>query len=336
MYRPEGPRVSLRATWKGYLKLGEVVCAVSLYTAISTSERVSLHMVDRRTGHRLQRRFVDAETGEPVEREDQAKGYEVSSGAYVMLDPEEVARAIPQGDRTLAIDRFIACEEVDDLYFDRPYYLRPADEVSQTAFAVIREGLRRRKVVALATGVLFRRPRTLLIRAYDEGIVATTLNFDYEVRAADDAFDGIKAVTIDREMLDLARHIIATKAGAFRPESFDDTYDAALAALVRAKMEGRTIKPQRPAAGKVVDLREALRQSAALAGKEGKAAARGGTSAPGKTAPGKTAPGKTAAGKTAAGKSTAGKAPAGKRAGKRAAKRAARPSPAGASGRKAG
>lgn len=257
--------MTARATWKGYLKLGEVVSAVALYTAVSASERVSLNMVNKRTGHRLQRRFVDPQTGEEVEREAQVKGYEVGTDEYIVLDPDEIAAATPQGDETLSIDSFIPCGAVDDLYFDRPYYLRPADEVSAGSFAVIREGLRRRKVAALATGVLFRRPRSLLIRAYDSGIVATTLNYEYEVRSATEAFEDITEVRIEGEMLDLARHIIDTKAGTFRPETFVDRYDAALAELVRAKIEGRAMKPPKePARGKVVDLMEALRRSAGV------------------------------------------------------------------------
>lgn len=255
-----------RATWKGYLRLGEIVSGVALHTAVSASERVSLSMVNRRTGHRLLRRFIDPETGEEVERDAQVKGYEIASDEYVVLDAEEIAAAVPDGDETLNVEAFIACGEVDDLYFDRSYFLRPTDEVSEATFAVIREGMRRNKVAAVASAVLFRRPRSVLIRAYDEGIVATTLNYDYEVRSVADAFDHVPKMTIKGEMLDLARHIIETKAGTFQPETFDDTYDAALAELVRAKIEGRKIRPPRePARGKVVDLMDALRRSAGKA-----------------------------------------------------------------------
>lgn len=260
-----------RATWKGYLKLGELVCAVALHTAVSTSERVSLSMVNRKTGHRLLRQLIDPETGEEVEREAQVKGYEIASDEYIILDPEEVAAATPEGDKTLDVEAFIACGQIDDLYFDRSYFLRPADEISQGTFAVIRDGMRQKKVAAVASAVLFRRPRSVLIRAYDEGIVATMLNHDYEVRSADEAFERVKDIKIEGEMLDLARHIISTKSGTFEPDKFDDKYDAALAELVRAKIEGRKIKPPKePARDKVVDLMEALRQSAGVKGRDAK------------------------------------------------------------------
>ena len=104
------------------------------------------------------------------------------------------------------------------------------------------KGLRARKVAALARTVLFRRVQTLLIRPHGEGLIATTLNFDYEVRSAEEAFHDVPAMKIKGEMLDLAKHIISTKRGKFDPSQFDDRYEAALAELVRAKLEGKPIE----------------------------------------------------------------------------------------------
>ena len=253
-----------RANWKGYLKLGELSCAVALYTAASTSERIAFHTINRATGHRVRREFVDRETGKPVEREDQVKGYEVGDGDYVALEPKEIAAVVPESDKTLTVDAFIACGEVDTVYLDRPYYLAPADKVAQEVFALIREGLRKNEVAMLARTLLFRRLRSLLIRPHESGMIASTLNFDYEVRDAAEIFRSVPEVTIKGEMLELAEHIIATKRGKFDPRAFDDRYEAALAELVQAKVEGRplpTQKAKKPAP--VVDLLEALRQSAA-------------------------------------------------------------------------
>jgi DNA end-binding protein Ku len=255
-----------RANWKGFLKIGEVTCPVALYTAASTSERIAFHTLNRRTGHRVQRRFVDAETGKPVERDDQVKGYETGSGEYVVLEPDEIAAAVPESDKTLAVESFIDCGEIDDVYFDKPYYLAPADRHAEEAYELIREGMQAKKVAALARAVLFRRVRTVLIRPIEAGLIATTLNFDYEVRSAQEAFADIPDLTIKGEMLELAEHIIKTKKGKFDPASFDDRYEAALAELVKAKLEGKTIKPRKTAQpGKVVDLMAALRESAGLA-----------------------------------------------------------------------
>lgn len=278
-----------RANWKGFLKIAEVVCPVALYTAASTSERIAFHTVNRATGNRVSRRFVDSETGKPVDRDDQVKGYEVSQGDYVVLDPEEVAAAVPDSDKTLAVSAFIACDDVDDVYLDKPYYLAPADAGAREAFALVREGMRRRKVAAIAQTVLFRRVRTLLIRPDGDGLIATTLNFDYEVRPAVEAFRDVPAMKIEGEMLELAEHIIATKAGRFDPSQFSDRYERALAELVKAKAEGRTIAPPKQAGrGKVVDLMAALRESAALAGK--KTAPKPAPKPAAKTAGGKAAP----------------------------------------------
>lgn len=261
--------MATRALWKGHLSVGELNCAVALYAAATTSDRVSFHIVNRKTGNRVRREYVDEETGKPVDRDDQVKGYETSKGNYVLLEPDEIAAAVPERDKTLAVESFVACDDVDTVYFDKPYFVAPADEAAEEAFAVMREGMRKKKVVALARAVLFRRVRTLLIRPRGCGLLANTLNFDYEVRAADDAFDAVPEMKIKGEMLDLAKHIIDTKSGTFDPSAFDDRYDAALAELVKAKAEGREIeKPKRKREGKVIDLMEALRESAAAAGKE--------------------------------------------------------------------
>ncbi|MBB4144074.1 Ku protein [Rhizobium rhizoryzae] len=260
-----------RANWKGHLTLGDLSCAVALYTAASTSDRVSFHIINRRTGHRVQRQMVDAETGKPVERDDIVKGYELSSGDYVLLDPDEIAEAVPESDKTLALETFIPCNEIDTIYLDRPYYLAPADKVSAEVFDLIRHGLEAKSAAALARTVLFRRLRTLLIRPHGDGLIATTLNYDYEVRSASEAFADIKEFKIEGEMLDLAQHIINTKRGSFEPGAFEDRYENALQELVKAKIEGRKPpKKPKPKETNVVNLMEALRMSAGLKESENK------------------------------------------------------------------
>lgn len=254
-----------RANWKGHLTLGDLSCAVALYTAASTSDRVSFHIINRSTGHRVQRQMVDAETGKPVKREDIVKGYELSSGDYVLLDPDEIAEAVPESDKTIALETFIPCNEINTIYLDRPYYLAPADKVSAEVFDLIRHGLEAKSAAALARTVLFRRLRTLLIRPHGDGLIATTLNYDYEVRSASEAFADIKEFKIEGEMLDLAQHIINTKRGSFKPEAFEDRYENALQELVKAKIEGRKPpKKPKPKETNVVNLMEALRMSAGV------------------------------------------------------------------------
>jgi DNA end-binding protein Ku len=256
--------MSVRANWKGYLKVAELACPVALYAAASTSERIAFHILNRKTGHRVHRQFIDSETGKPVEADDQAKGYETAQNRFVLVDAEEIAAAIPESDKTLTVQAFVTCDKIDDLYLDRPYYLAPGDAAAHQTYSVLRDGMRAKKVAAIATTVLFRRMRTLLLRAGDEGILASTLSFDYEIRSAEDAFDEIPKMKLQPETLKLAEHIIKTKKGKFDAASFDDRYEAALADIVRAKVEGKPIKARPPVdRSKVIDLMEALRQSAA-------------------------------------------------------------------------
>lgn len=263
-----------RANWKGHLQLGELTCEVGLYTAVSSAERLAFHILNRKTGHRVRRVFVDVETIEPVPGDNQVKGYETGDGRYVALEPEEIAAAVPESDKAMPIQSFVALDEIDEVYRDRPYYLTPAAPASAEAYALICQGMAAMKVAALAQTVLFRRLRTLLIRPEAGGLVATTLNFDYEVRPAALAFKGIKQVTVEGEMLDLAQHITKTKQGRFDPAGFEDRYETALIDLVKAKQAGKPLPKGAPKApAKVVDLMAALRESA---GAKGKAAAKKG------------------------------------------------------------
>jgi DNA end-binding protein Ku len=255
-----------RANWKGFLKFGEVVCPVALYTAASSAERVVFHTINRATGNRVHREFVDGETGKIVERDEQVKGYQVDHNDYVVLEPDEIAAVIPESDKTIAVRAFLADDEIDDLFFDRPYYLAPADSTGREAFVLIRDGMRQKKVAAVAEAVLFRRLRPLLIRPYGNGLIAATLNFDYEVRSSEDAFRDIPKRKIKGEMLDLAKHIIGTKLGTFDARAFDDRYEAALVELVKAKVEGKALPtPRKRKPAKATDLMQALRESAGMA-----------------------------------------------------------------------
>lgn len=252
-----------RAQWKGHLKVGELSCAVGLYTAGSTSERIRFHMLNEKTGNRLKREFIDSETEEVVDRDQQAKGFETGNGDYIMIDPDEVSAVVPDSDKMLEAETFIACGDVDDVYFDKPYYLVPVDDDAADAFATIRDALKKTNATAIARTVLFRRMRTVLIRPHGRGLIATTLNFDYEVRSSKEAFKEVTKVKVDGEMLDLAKHIIDTKIGKFDPATTDDRYETALAALVEAKANGKKLpKPKPVKVSKPNDLLKALRESA--------------------------------------------------------------------------
>lgn len=261
---------SPRANWKGFIKFGEVSCPVALYTATSASERIAFNTINRATGNRVRREFIDGETGEPVEKNDQVKGYETENGHYIVLEPEEVAAAVPDSDKTLAIESFIPCSEIDTVYFDKPYYLTPG-KMGTEAYVLLREGMKKAKVAAIARTVLFRRLRTVLIRPHGKGLIASTLNFDYEVRSSQEAFEDQPDVKSDPELLEIAELIIEKKKGSFDASAFDDRYEEAVTELVKAKIEGRSLPKKKAApAAKAVDLLQALRESAGLGAKKPK------------------------------------------------------------------
>lgn len=256
-----------RANWKGFIKISELTIPVALYSAATTSERVAFHTINRSTGNRVRRQFIDEETEKPVEKDKQVKGFEISQGQYIILKPEEIQEAIPESDKTIRIEAFLPFKEIDTAYFDKPYFLAPSGNIANEGFALISEGMRRKGVAAIGRAVLFRRVRSLLIRAEGPLLVANTLHFDYEVRPAAEIFDEIPETKIEGEMLDLAKHIIKTKSGTFNPREFDDRYEEALAELVKAKIAGREFKaPKPPKETKVVDLMDALRKSAEASG----------------------------------------------------------------------
>ncbi|MBY2967972.1 Ku protein [Rhizobium leguminosarum] len=253
-----------RAQWKGFLKFGEVSCGVALYTAASTSERITFNTINKATGNRVNRIFIDSETEDPVPKEAQTKGFEIENGQYLIIDPEEISAAIPESNKTLEVEAFIPCSDVDDVYFDKPYYLTP-DKMGGDAFAALRDAMKKSMVAAIARTVLFRRMRTVLIRPHGKGLIASTLNYDYEVRSSEKAFEEMPKLKIEGEMLDLAKHIISTKKGEFDPATFDDRYEAALADLVKAKLEGKSLpKPKKVQVSKPNDLLAALRESAGM------------------------------------------------------------------------
>ena len=251
-----------RPNWKGYLKLSLVSCPVALYPATTTSERVSFRTLNRETGNRVRRQFVDDQTGKPVATEDQAKGYEVAKGEYLMLEDDELKAVTIESNHTINIERFVPSADIDTLYLDTPYYLAPTDRVGEEAFAVIREAMRAEKVVGLARAVLFRRERVLKLEPSGKGIVATSLHFANEVHAADRYFSDIPDLDLPKEMLELAKHIIHKMAGAFEPDRFEDRYENALIELIRSKQKGMPVKAQ-PAHRhtNVINLMDALRRS---------------------------------------------------------------------------
>jgi DNA end-binding protein Ku len=254
-----------RPAWKGYLKLSLVTCAVELTNVVTHSEKVSFRVLNRKTGNTVKRIYVDAESGDPVKDEDEIKGYEVDSGDYVHIEEDEIAAVKVESSDMMSLDGFVDKASIQQIYLDTPYYLAPADKVSEDAFAVIRDAMAAKKKAGLARIVLYRRERPVVIEPLGKGMVLTTLRYDNTVRQPGIVFDEIKAVKTDKEMIELAQHIIDKKQAKFDPSKFDDKYEDALLELIRAKKAGKKA-PKAKAAAKpsnVVNLFDALKKSLA-------------------------------------------------------------------------
>jgi len=268
--------MAARSIWKGYLRLSLVNCSVALYPAVTAANKVHFHKLNRKTGNRLRMRMVDEETGKEVPREQQVKGYQISKGSTVEVEDEDLEKIALESTRVMEITKFVPREEIDPLYFDRPYFLAPNDDASQEAFAVLRDAMRKKEIGALATVIMHERDHVVLLEPRESGMLATTLRSPEEVRDAKDAFRGTKA-KVGGELLEVAEMLIEKKMGKFRPSEFQDHYQAALKTLIKAKKAGSKIKEFEPpeVPSKPSSVLEALRESLKQGGRAHPRRARG-------------------------------------------------------------
>ncbi len=252
-----------RAYWKGYLKLSLVSCPIALYPASSSSERVSFNRINTKTGNRLKQQMVDAESGEPIAKEDIRRGYEYAKGQYIFVEDEELEKIKIESTHTIEIDNFVPRAEIDDRYLDSPYYISPTDQVGQEAFSVIRDAMREKQMVGLARVVLTRREHVVMLEPFDKGLLATTLRYPYEIRDHAEYFEDIPDLKLPAEMKKLAAHIVETKAAHFEPKTFEDHYEKALVELLKNKQAGKPIQTvgEETSTPRVINLMDALRAS---------------------------------------------------------------------------
>lgn len=263
-----------RPYWKGYLKLSLVACPVAVFTATTSSERVSFRQINKQTGNRLRQQLVDDVTREPVEAADKIRGYEVDKNVYVQVEDEEIEALQVESNHTIDIDSFVPRAQIDERYLDSTYYIAPNDQVGREAFAVIREAMRGKDMVALGRIVLAKRERVIALQPWEKGLLGTTLRYAYEVRNAGEYFDEIPDTKIPKEMLQLAEHILESKAGNFDPTAFVDHYEEAVVDMLKRKQAGAPVSKQKAAApaSNVVNLMDALKRSVAAEKDSGKAA----------------------------------------------------------------
>jgi DNA end-binding protein Ku len=262
--------VAPRAYWKGYLKLSLVSCPIALFPATSEREKISFHQINKNTGHRIKYQKIDAESGDQVESTDIIKGYQVGKGEYLEIEPEELEAIAIESKRTIDIDEFVPRKEIDELYFNSPYYIVPDGEVGQQAFAVIREAIRQEGMVAIGKVVFTSREHVIALEARGKGLLGVTLRYPYEVRKEEEYFDDIPDEKLPKDMLDLAKHIVDSKKAEWKPERFEDRYEDALKELLKKKQSGQKIEmPREREPSKVINLMDALRRSVETEGAAG-------------------------------------------------------------------
>jgi DNA end-binding protein Ku len=251
-----------RAYWKGYLRLSLVSCPIQLYPATTEREKIRFHQLHKQTGNRIRYKKVNADTGREVEPSDIVKGYEISKGSYIELEPEELEAVELESTRTIDVEQFVPKKEIDELYLGNPYYIVPDGEAGQQAFAVIREAIKEKGMVAIGRIVFTSREHVIALEPRGKGMMGITIRYPYEVRDEKDYFGDIPSEKIPNEMLELAAHIVKTKQGHFHPEKFEDRYEEALKDLIKRKSHGEKLeRPEKKEPSNVIDLMDALRAS---------------------------------------------------------------------------
>lgn len=260
-----------RPIWTGQLRLSLVSVPVALYPALKSGARLGFHQVHAPSHKRIRYEKVVPGIG-PVSTDEILKGYEISKGHYVLLKDEEIENVRVESRQTCELVQFVDHCEIDPIYFDKPYYLRPADELAEEPYRVIRDALRETKKVALGQLVLRGREYIVSITPCGQGLLLETLRFADEVRKAAAFFADISPAKPSKELLELAEELIARKTAPFDPQVFHDNYTAALRAVIEAKAKRKTLEigeeERPPRSAQVIDLVEALKRS--VQGAEGK------------------------------------------------------------------
>ncbi|WP_068076528.1 non-homologous end joining protein Ku [Novosphingobium lentum] len=259
--------MAARAYWQGQIRLALVSIPVEIYAATKSGASIAFRQIHEPSGKPINYEKVVTGIG-PVDRDEIVKGYEVSKNNYVLLTDQEIEAVKIESKKTLELVQFVDAHEIDVLYFEKPYYVVPADDLAEDAFVVLREALRSKKKVALGQLSIRGREQLVSLKPCDRGIVMETLRYEDEVRGARSYFADIPDTTPDQELLDLAGTLIDKKSAPFDPGEFHDRYVDALKGLVekKAKARGKTIledadEPATKGGSNVIDLMAALKQS---------------------------------------------------------------------------
>ncbi|WP_370032539.1 non-homologous end joining protein Ku [Qipengyuania mesophila] len=271
--------MAARAYWQGQIRLALVSIPVEIYSATKSGAKIRFNQIHEPSGKRISYEKVAPGIG-PVDRDEIIKGYEVSKGNYVLLDDEEIEAVKIESKKTLELVQFVDACEIDPLYFEKPYYVAPQDELAEEAFVVLRDALRKAKKVALGQLSVRGSEKLVAIKPCGKGLLLETLRYADEVRQGQAFFDNIDDTKPKKELLDLAAKLIEDKSAPFDAGEFEDRYGAALKKLIdkKAKSKGKRaviedVDEPESGGGNVIDLMAALKKSV------------GDTSPPAKSAP---------------------------------------------------
>ena len=259
--------MAARAYWQGQIRLALVSIPVEVYSATKSGATIQFHQIHEPTGKRINYEKVVQGVG-PVDRDEIVKGYEVSKGNYVLLDEDEIEAAKVESRRTLDLVQFVDAGEIDVFYFEKPYYVVPADDLAEEAYVVLREALKQSKKVALGQLSVRGREYLVSLKPCGKGIVLETLRYEDEVRKAQSYFKDLPAGKPGKDMLDLAKTLIDQKSAPFDAGEFHDRYVEALQELIEKKRKAKGKKvledveePEAPRGSNVIDLMAALKKS---------------------------------------------------------------------------
>jgi DNA end-binding protein Ku len=255
-----------RPFWTGYLKLSLVTCSVAMSPATSENEKVRFRTLNRKTGNPVISRYVDGETGKRVREDDAVKGYERGEGEYVILEDQELAAIALESARTIDIDTFAPADSIDWVWFDKPHFLTPNQEVGGEAFSVIRDAMRSTRTVGIARLVLYGRERATMLEPRDNGIILWTLRYGDEVRDPKEYFADIGGGEVKPRLMSLVTNLIEERKKPWSSMMVHDPVQNKLLDIIASKGKKNPKQPQKRIVAdsppsNVINIMDALRRS---------------------------------------------------------------------------
>ena len=266
-----------RPIWKGQIRLSLVSIPVELFTATKTTEKIAFRQIHEPTGKPIHYQKVVAGVG-PVDTDEIMKGFEYSKGNYVLLTEEDIEAVKLETKKTFDLTQFVGACEIEPIYFDKPYFVVPQDELAEDAYRVVRDALKKSEKIGL--GQLSMRGKEYLaaLKPCGKGMILETLHYADEVRKADPYFREISGAKAEADLLAVAEELIERKTAPFDADAFKNHYTQALRQLIDQRIKGKapkveTEEEERPSGDNVIDLMAALKRS--LEGGESKGVRKG-------------------------------------------------------------